>query len=106
MFDEVQNNGGRAECQNNPREFEIMRSSQLKTWSEDVLKSYLHDLTSAAYSKRNLLTEKYAYMMESTYPEEFAQRMSDKRCPLCWSADGLWPAGWDIFLLLLSANLN
>ena len=68
MFDEVQNNGGRAECQNNPREFEIMRSSQLKTWSEDVLKSYLHDLTSAAYSKRNLLTEKYAYMMESTYP--------------------------------------
>ncbi len=73
MFDEVQNNGGRAECQNNPREFEIMRSSQLKTWSEDVLKSYLHDLTSAAYSKRNLLTEKYAYMMESTYPEEFAQ---------------------------------
>ena len=73
MFDEVQNNGGRAECQNNPREFEIMRSSQLKTWSEDVLKSYLHDLTSAAYSKRNLLTEKYAYLMESTYPEEFDQ---------------------------------
>ena len=73
MFDEVQNNGGRAECQNNPKEFEIMRSSQLKTWSEDVLKSYLHDLTTAAYSKRNLLTEKYAYMMESTHPAEFAQ---------------------------------
>lgn len=73
MFNEVQNNGGRADCQNNPKEFEIMRSSQLKTWSEDVLQSYLHDLTTAAYAGRNLMTEKYAYMMESTHPEEFAQ---------------------------------
>jgi len=73
MFDQVQNNGGRASCQNNPKEFEIMRSSQLKTWSEDVLKSYLHDLTAAAYTGRNLLTEKYAYMMEDTHPQEFAQ---------------------------------
>ena len=39
QFNDVQNNGGRASCQNNPKEFEIMRSSQLKTWSEDVLKS-------------------------------------------------------------------
>ena len=73
MFNDVQNAGGRASCQNNPREFEIMRSSQLKTWSEDVLQSYLHDLTSAAYTGRNMLTEKYAYMMENTHPEEFAQ---------------------------------
>ena len=25
MFNDVQNNGGRADCQNNPKEFEIMR---------------------------------------------------------------------------------
>ena len=50
-----------------------MRSSQLKTWSEDVLQSYLHDLTTAAYMGRNLLTEKYAYMMEDTHPEEYMQ---------------------------------
>lgn len=73
MFNEVQNNGGRASCQNDPKGFEIMRSSQLKTWSEDVLKSYLNDLTTAAYVGRNMLTEKYAYMMEDTHPEEFAQ---------------------------------
>ena len=48
-----------------------MRSSQLKTWSEEVLQSYLHDLTSAAYTGRNLLTEKYAYMMEETDPVYF-----------------------------------
>ena len=73
MFDAVQNVGGRASCQNDPRGFEIMRSSQLKTWSEDVLQSYLHDLTTAAYMGRNLLTEKYAYMMEDTHPEEYMQ---------------------------------
>ena len=73
MFNDVQNQGGRASCQNNPKEFEIMRSSQLKTWSEDVLKSYLNDLTTAAYMGRNMLTEKYAFMMESTHPNEFQQ---------------------------------
>ena len=56
MFNDVQNQGGRASCQNNPKEFEIMRSSQLKTWSDDVLKSYLNDLTTAAYMGRNMLT--------------------------------------------------
>ncbi|MBR5319061.1 MAG: DUF4125 family protein [Peptococcaceae bacterium] len=73
MFNDVQNNGGRADCQNNPKEFEIMRSSQLKTWSEDVLKSYLNDLVTAAYMGRNMLTEKYAYMMETTHPIEFQE---------------------------------
>ena len=73
MFNEVQNAGGRASCQNDPKGFEIMRSSQLKTWSDEVLQSYLHDLATAAYTGRNLLTEKYAYMMEDTHPEEFAQ---------------------------------
>lgn len=71
MFDEVQNQGGRADCQNNPKEFEIMRSSQLKTWSDEVLQSYLNDLITAGYAGRNLLTEKYAYMMEYTHPAEF-----------------------------------
>lgn len=73
MFDEVQNNGGRADCQNNPKEFEIMRSSQLKTWSDEVLQSYLNDLITAGYAGRNLLTEKYAYMMEQTHPVEFQE---------------------------------
>lgn len=73
MFDAVQNNGGRASCQNDPRGFEIMRSSQLKTWSKEVLSSYLDDLTAAARAGRNLLMEKYAYMMEYTHPAEYAQ---------------------------------
>ena len=73
MFDQVQNAGGRASCQNNPREFEINRRSQLVTWPKEALESYYYDLDLAARTGRNLLTEKYAHMMESTYPTEYAQ---------------------------------
>lgn len=73
MMNDVQNNGGRASCQEDPRGFEIMRSSQLKTWSDEVLKCYLMDLMNAAYRGRNLLSEKYAFMMEYTHPQEFQQ---------------------------------
>lgn len=71
MFDRVQNEGGRASCQNDPATFRIMRASQFMTWPEDLLKSYLADLEAAERAGRNLLTEKYAFMMESTAPLEF-----------------------------------
>ena len=37
MFDQVHNIGGRASCQEDPRTFFIMRSSQLRAWSPDML---------------------------------------------------------------------
>lgn len=76
MFSAVQNQGGPADCQNDPRSFEIMRRSQLSTWSELVLVHYLNDLERASNEGRNLLMEKYAYMMASTHPGEYA-RMKD-----------------------------
>ena len=71
MFDKVQNEGGRAACQNDERTFAIMRYSQFAPLPQDVLESYRDDLEQAAQVGRNLLAEKYAYMMEYTDPATF-----------------------------------
>ncbi|MBQ6622771.1 MAG: DUF4125 family protein [Mogibacterium sp.] len=71
QFDLVQNEGGRASCQDNWETFRIMRTAQFRSWPEPLLESYLDDLREAAENGWNLLTEKYARMMESTAPEEY-----------------------------------
>lgn len=73
QFQNVRNEGGRADCQDNWETFEIMRKSQFLTWKTPALKSYLADLQNAEAQGWNLLTEKYARMMESTAPAEFEQ---------------------------------
>ena len=71
MFQQVHNEGGRASCQDEHETFVIMRKSQFMIWSEEALVSYRGDLKEALLQGRNLLTEKYAYMMEHTAPEEY-----------------------------------
>lgn len=71
MFQQVHNAGGRASCQDDHRTFTIMRESQFVIWSGEALASYLEDLQQAELAGRNLLTEKYGYMMEDTVPEEY-----------------------------------
>jgi hypothetical protein len=73
MFQAVPSAGGRAPCQEDVRTFRIMRSSQMAGWSEAALLSYLGDLKEAAMAGRNLFTEKYARMMQSTFPDEYAR---------------------------------
>ena len=73
MFREVPNIGGRAACQDDSETFRIMRAGQSAGWSDAMLKSYLDDLNEAERSERNLLTEKYARMMGSTSPLEYAR---------------------------------
>lgn len=68
MFGKVENQGGRAGCQDDGETFRIMRGSQLSSWDQDTLQSYLCDLHTAEQQGRNLITEKYARMMESTDP--------------------------------------
>ncbi|KJS00741.1 MAG: hypothetical protein VR68_06560 [Peptococcaceae bacterium BRH_c4a] len=75
MFHEVSNIGGKASCQEDPVTFRIMRYSQAVSWAEDVLESYLTDLSEAQKNKRNLLTEKYARMMKSTSPLVYYNRI-------------------------------
>jgi len=71
MFQDVANIGGKAACQEDPATFKIMRFSQGIGWSEPTLQSYLNDLKEAERNGRNLLSEKYARMMESTSPSEY-----------------------------------
>ncbi len=73
MFSGVNNEGGKAACQMDPTTFRIMRTSQYTGWDEILLESYLNDLRSAREQGRNLMTEKYARMMETTFPDEYAR---------------------------------
>lgn len=70
-FDKVENEGGRASCQNNFPTFSIMRKSQYLAWKEDMLIQYLMDFKEADLRGWNMITEKYARMMESTAPEKY-----------------------------------
>lgn len=72
-FDQVDNEGGRADCQDDWNTFSIMRSSQYATWTEEMLKSYIHDFHVANDNGWNLIAEKYARMMESTTPTRYEQ---------------------------------
>ncbi len=72
-FDKVQNEGGRAECQNNWPTFRIMRMSQYLTWTREMCLQYLYDFERELAKGHNLITEKYGRMMESTAPEKYAQ---------------------------------
>lgn len=75
QFQRTENEGGRASCQGNWPVFHQMRASQFLTWPEPLLDSYAADLDEADRAGRNLVTEKYARMMESTAPREFHERI-------------------------------
>ncbi len=76
-FDKVQNEGGRAECQNDWATFSIMRKSQYLTWDRTMLLQYLYDFNREYRKGHNLITEKYGRMMESTAPEEYEKLKSN-----------------------------
>ena len=78
MFDLVRNEGGRAACQDDAWTFYVMRYSQHHVFSEAALSSYRQDLTLARQEGRNLITEKYAYMMEFTEPDYFDRNLKDQ----------------------------
>jgi len=71
MFHSTQNEGGTASCQNNRPMFEANRRAQFSAWSVAAQESYLADVERAEAAGENLVTYKYAYMMESTAPAEY-----------------------------------
>ena len=76
-FDKVQNEGGRASCQNDWFTFSIMRKSQYLTWDRTMLLQYLYDFHREYERGHNLITEKYGRMMESTAPEKYEKIKSN-----------------------------
>lgn len=78
FFDKVENEGGRASCQDDWQTFSKMRRSQYMAWSLPLLESWKSDLVRAIEEGRNPLTEKYGYMMLISDPEgntETARRL-------------------------------
>ena len=66
FFQKVHNIGGRASCQDDFETFYLQRKGQFEVFYDNLLQSYLQDLKDAKAIGRNLVMEKYAYMMEST----------------------------------------
>ncbi len=82
MFQGVKALDGPADCQEDPRTFYIMRYSQHQAFGMDFLRQYREDLLQASLMNRNLVAEKYAYMMEKTDPDYFEKNLRDKLVPL------------------------
>ena len=80
-FDKVENEGGRASCQDDWPTFNIMRRSQYLTWNKTMLLQYLYDFEREMRLGHNLITEKYGRMMESTAPEKY-EEIKDNFPPL------------------------
>ena len=71
MFDQVENEGGRASCQNDYRTFAIMRSSQYKCWNDIGIpeKSVGNINTPDNYIYRTDLIDAYSSFDSKLYPE-------------------------------------
>lgn len=80
-FDKVENQGGRASCQDDYETFSIMRKSQYMLWSNEMLESFIADFETANERGWNLITEKYGRMEESTAPEEY-EKIKDSMPPV------------------------
>ncbi len=78
MFQHVSGLTGRAPCQDDMKTFYIMRYSQHSAFQVTTLFSYKNDLMNAKENSRNLIAEKYAYMMEYSDPELYKKDIEDK----------------------------
>lgn len=66
MFQRLTTTQRNLACRNNKYMFLLMRSSQWKVYPLSVQASYLNDIHQALLENRNLLFERYAYMMTLT----------------------------------------
>lgn len=96
MFHQV-NGEERAGCQNNQPMFRAMRGAQFSAWSQKAQECYLSDLKAARAAGRNLVREKYIWMMEHTDPEGFAQ-FKGELPPLSGEQERLIAQLWARFL--------
>ena len=78
MFQNVDNLGGRADCQDDFETFYIMRRSQYDNWTEEMVRVYGDFAAKSLKEGRNLISEKYARMMAYTDLHYFNKHLKDK----------------------------
>jgi len=81
MFTVINEGESRADCQDDKTTFEGMRAAQFYAWSGEAAAFYLDDLETALRENRNLVEEKYIYMMEKTEPAMYNELLSRLRLP-------------------------
>ena len=96
MFHNV-NGEDRVDCQEDPTTFYNMRTAQFKVWDEASLESYDKDLDAAQAAGRNLVREKYIWMMEHTDKEAF-QAFKGELPEVSVEKDALVAEIWEIML--------
>ena len=81
MFQLVNEGGPRADCQEDYGTFYDMRYGQYSEWSAAAQSSYFEDLRTAKAAGRNLIEEKYIWMMIESAPEAFMELSSRVKMP-------------------------
>ncbi|WP_411331048.1 DUF4125 family protein [Desulfovibrio desulfuricans] len=85
MFQAVNNEGGKADCQNQPETFCAMRQIVYEVLSPHFLETWLKDLRVAEGAGRNIMTEKYALMCRRIEMPAISQTIKDiVSCELSW----------------------
>ena len=78
MFQQVDNIGGRADCQDDFETSYIMRRSQYDNWTTEMVDAYSDFAARSQEEGRNLVSEKYARMMAYTDLHYFNKHLRDK----------------------------
>ena len=73
MFHAVNGDADKAPCQEDKDTFAGMRRGQFESWSADAVDAYRKDVLEAKASGRNIVMEKYIFMMKSTMPKQYEQ---------------------------------
>jgi len=81
MFQLVNEGGPRAGCQDEYDTFYDMRFGQFSEWSDSAQSAYLEDVRAAKSAGRNLIEEKYIWMMIESTPEAFIELSSRVTLP-------------------------
>ena len=71
-FRNVNNEGGKADCQENPGTFHAMRKSQFAPWPESVVDSYMSDLEEAKKQAFELLDQVGLRDRADSYPKQLS----------------------------------
>ncbi len=71
FFIDTINIGTKAPCQQRKDIFFPSRQAYWNIYSEEILQCHFHDLIEHRKNKRNIIAQKYAYMMKSTDPTYF-----------------------------------